>query len=538
MPSIPATDLDSRRRGQAKLRVQVFEEQYGPLALKLACYAAFPLAITADLLYCLRENFVPECPWYMVGDILLSGLCDAIGYDLYRMEGETRFVLLSHLKQNYGKEKPPFYDLQNFMVTYLEYRLQAEGVENRNQLRMISEPADWTALAFLNPLAAVEAIEQKLQQIADREDGEQRFEMAALLEDYGDLLSEHGLRPIFLKDAQKVAQGEPIESLTAAVETALAATQTAGFPPLQTLTFETVEVYFVDETEELELEPVGLHPFSFQTVKVNPQGEIVSSETLAAQFFAEPLPNQAFALEMVAIPGGEYWMGSPENEVPFSPYERPQHHVTVPPFFMGRYPITQAQWRAVAGLPQINHPLEPAPAHFKGNSLPIEQVSLQDAEEFCARLSIFTGREYRLPTEAEWEYACRAGTTTLFHFGDTITTDVANYNGDYNDGLGPKGEYRATTTPVGSFPANAFGLQDMHGNVWEWCLDHWHNNYEGAPEDGSAWLVPFKTKERLFRGGAWCDDDWLCRSACCPPGRNPHDRYYYIGFRVVCGGTP
>jgi formylglycine-generating enzyme required for sulfatase activity len=209
---------------------------------------------------------------------------------------------------------------------------------------------------------------------------------------------------------------------------------------------------------------------------------------------------------------------------------------------MGRYPVTQAQWRAIATLTPINRELNPDPSHFKGENRPVEQVSWYDAVEFCDRLSQLTGREYRLPTEAEWEYACRGGTTTPFHFGETITTDLANYRGtDHKEygwsgsyGQGPKGIYREETTPVGSFAiANPFGLSDMHGNVWEWCLDHWHENYEGAPTDGSAWLTEEENARRLLRGGSWYDDPRNCRSAYRTPDL-PVVRDDDIGFRLVC----
>ena len=248
--------------------------------------------------------------------------------------------------------------------------------------------------------------------------------------------------------------------------------------------------------------------------------------------------GKGVTLEMAAIPGGTFMMGSPETEEGSNDDERPQHQVIVPPFFMGKYPITQLQWRTVVALPQIKQPLHPNPSRFKGDNHPVEQVSWKDAVEFCDRLSRHTKRQYRLPSEAEWEYACRAGTTTPFHFGEMITTDLANYDGNFTYGDGIKGVYRKETTEVGSFGvANNFGLYDMHGNVYEWCQDHWHNNYEGAPTDGSAWLSNKKdSNRRLLRGGSWDCYPVHCRSAF----RTFHNldfNYDTIGFRVVCSGA-
>ena len=239
-------------------------------------------------------------------------------------------------------------------------------------------------------------------------------------------------------------------------------------------------------------------------------------------------------LDMMLIPGGTFIMGSPKEEENSMDSERPQHEVTIEPFFMGKYQVTQAQWRFVAQLPQVNRELEQDPSHFKGDNRPVEQVSWEDAVEFCDRLSQYTGRTYRLPSEAEWEYACRAGSAKPFAFGDTITTDVVNYDGNYTYGNAPKGEYRGRTTPVGTFQPNAFGLYDMHGNVWEWCQDSWHSNYKGAPTDGSAWLDNEESSNRkLLRGGSWFNYPANCRSAF----RYDNDLDYRIGnfgFRVVC----
>ncbi|MEM9484171.1 MAG: formylglycine-generating enzyme family protein [Cyanobacteria bacterium P01_F01_bin.116] len=265
-------------------------------------------------------------------------------------------------------------------------------------------------------------------------------------------------------------------------------------------------------------------------------------EQRQARYFVEHLPSE-IGLDMIRVPGGQFLMGSPEDELERKDTEGPQHEVAISTFFMGRYPITQAQWKAVAGLSQINSKLDPDPASFKGDNHPVENVSWNDSVEFCARLSTHTNREYRLPTEAEWEYACRAGTDTPFYFGETITTDLANYQGIGDKSLGwsgaygqgPEGEYRGKTTPVDHFGiANAFGLCDMHGNIAEWCQDHWHKDYTEAPTDGTAWQMPNRQAvNRVLRGGSWISYPELCRSA----SRNhsmPNLRNHSFGLRVVC----
>ncbi len=284
----------------------------------------------------------------------------------------------------------------------------------------------------------------------------------------------------------------------------------------------------------------GLKVFNFEIVGVNAKGEQIKKESRQSQYFSEDLGND-ITLEMVAIPGGTFLMGSPANEKSSYDDERPQHQVTVPPFFLGKYPITQAQWRAIASRTDLkvkqDLDLNLNPAYFKdspdSDRRPVEQVNWYDAIEFCARLSKLTGREYRLPSEAEWEYACRARTTTPFYFGETITGELANYNASNTYADEPKGEYREETTPVGQFSPNAFGLYDMHGNVWEWCADTWHDNYDGAPTDGSVWIENGNDNRSPLRGGSRFLDPNNCRSAF----RNSNNRRDYgndLGFRVVC----
>ncbi len=278
---------------------------------------------------------------------------------------------------------------------------------------------------------------------------------------------------------------------------------------------------------------ISLQPFNFESVTVNEKGEEQPRRPGQAQSFKENLGN-GLELEMVSVPAGSFTMGSPENEKDREADEGPQRTVNVPAFFMGKFAVTQAQWQAIATLPKVKIDLNPDPSNFKGSDRPVERVSWNEAVEFCARLSRLTGRTYRLPSEAEWEYACRAGTTTPFHTGETITSRLANYDGTSVYRSEPKGEYRAQTTPVGSFKvANAFGLYDMHGNVWEWCADHWHGNYQGAPTDGSAWTTGGESDRRVLRGGSWFVNPRNCRSAC-RFFNYPVDRIDNLGFRVVC----
>ncbi|MEO0987771.1 MAG: formylglycine-generating enzyme family protein [Cyanobacteria bacterium J06639_14] len=255
----------------------------------------------------------------------------------------------------------------------------------------------------------------------------------------------------------------------------------------------------------------------------------LQEETKQVSYYTEPV-GTSVGIDMILVPGGNFMMGSPDDEPGREKNEGPQHQVTVPAFFMGRYPVTQAQYEAVmATNPATDYDAE----RFVVPDKPIIGVSWDDTIEFCRRLSAQSGREYRLPSEAEWEYACRAGTTTPFYFGPILTTDLANYRGNYTYNDSPVGEFRNGTTPVTHFEyANAWGLSDMHGNVWEWCLDHWHASYEDAPTDGSAWLTEDENASRVLRGGSWYDFPGGCRSAYRNHSSRENRPYNY-GFRVV-----
>jgi len=232
-------------------------------------------------------------------------------------------------------------------------------------------------------------------------------------------------------------------------------------------------------------------------------------------------------IDFVWVPEDCFRMGSPESEEKRDSDEGPVHEVCLDGFWMGKYEVTQAQWEQVMGS---------NPSGFKGNSRPVERVSWNDAQEFLKKLNVKAGKEiYRLPTEAEWEYAARAGTTTPFYFGATISTDVANYDGNYTYGSGSKGIYREQTTEVGSFPPNDWGLYDMHGNVWEWCQDWYESGYYSKSPSKNP-QGPSSGTYRVLRGGSWYNFPYSCRSAYrfwC----DPDSRVNNSGFRVVVGSV-
>jgi len=205
--------------------------------------------------------------------------------------------------------------------------------------------------------------------------------------------------------------------------------------------------------------------------------------------------------------------------------EQPQHFVSIKSsFMMGKFLITQAQWIAIMGkLP---------PCRFKGDQLPVERVSWEDAHKFCQRLAKKAGRNYHLPSETQWEYACRAGTSTPFSFGETLTIDVANFNGEHTFRDEPRGFYFHSTNEGGKFPPNAFGLYDMHGNLWEWCADNWLDDYHASPRDASDYQM-LDNPYRVARGGSWHEPPELCRSAARIKFLRL-DAEEFIGFRVAC----
>jgi formylglycine-generating enzyme required for sulfatase activity len=253
--------------------------------------------------------------------------------------------------------------------------------------------------------------------------------------------------------------------------------------------------------------------------------------------------TNSIGMKLTLIPAGKFMMGSPATEQERDPEELLHEVVITKPFYMGVYPVTQGQYAKICGK---------NPSFFKGDDLPVEQIPQiktpgrgESATEFCKKLSDSpeekkAGRVYRLPTEAEWEYACRAGTTTVFAFGDSLSSKQANFNGGYPYGGATKGPNLQKTVKVGSYAPNAWGLYDMHGNVWEWCSDWYDPDYyknsprEDPPGPPKGVLeTGFKNQFlAVVRGGCWLEEGRGCRSAYRFRFQ-PNEVYRLVGFRVA-----
>jgi formylglycine-generating enzyme required for sulfatase activity len=546
----------------ARQQVERFVRRFEPSYRDLAYYAALPLVLTPELVHYLRNRFLPRVHWVAEADLLLSDLCHPVGYEQYAIDPAVRAYLISEqMKTKRGRDQ--MQAVARLLLSYVRQLAQANPDILRQQEL---DQQQMAAMVYLDDqresvvrqlveryeacAAAGKLSAEQVQKIQAELDGLVRMtqEMARQLGDYPALVDYAKLLRRLLDEPETVNSAELAQrfavapGMELAVPSVLVAGATAqgdaGDAQWQAFEYEAVTVGFDEDVEEGDDSGVEVFEFDMAAlIMPRRKGQTLEIDQRRGQAwqFVEQLADEV-TLEMVAIRTGEFVMGSPPEEAERRESEGPQHRVTVPEFYMGKHPITQAQWRVVAGLPQVECQLDPDPSRFKGDDRPVEQVSWDDAVEFCARLSKLTDRQYRLPTEAEWEYACRAGSTTAFHFGETITSDVANYDGDYAYGSGPKGVYREETTSIGTFPANAFGLYDMHGNVWEWCADHWHKNYDGAPIDGSAWLSDEKDAGRLLRGGSWYSFPRYCRSAVRYNNSRAH-RFSSVGFRVSCSAA-
>ena len=548
----------------AQNKVERFVSRFESSYHLLACHVALPLVLTPELVNYLRVQFLKSegVPWIAEADLLLSDLCRPVGYELYVMDEAVRAYLLKELAENNKFGEKRIKEIANFLVGYVKYLEKTNPFLNRKELQR----QRWGAMLYVKTEETVQEIAIAISKCVDKselarllkitEDFKQEIASSGQFQDFLDYaqLSNDLLRKPETLKREEIKSSYQVAGLELNVPESVKKPQT--IPELETFeSFEfEAEVAIIVFGEETNQDEEQLQQWEFQTPTVNRRGEPIETTTHTASYFTETLRDKV-DLEMVAIPGGTFTMGSPEKEKDSYRSERPQHDVTISPFFMGKYPITQAQWKAIASKDdlKVEIDLEPDPSRFKGDDQPVEKVNWYEAVEFCQRLSKLTRRDYRLPSEAQWEYACRAETTTPFHFGETITGKLANYNASYTYADEPKGKQSKETNPVGQFPPNAFGLYDMHGNVLEWCADDWHENYKDAPTDGSAWInsneeeninnenesYSSKNDENEsyspLRGGSWNDNPIICRSATrIITWRD--DRYsYYVGFRVVCG---
>ncbi|MEC4815120.1 MAG: formylglycine-generating enzyme family protein [Scytonema sp. PMC 1069.18] len=498
--------IDSSQFSPAEL-VNRFRATASPIARRLAgLMAAVPVSL--PVVHLIQETLLKESTQVHVAEVFMSGIIQPLTSDSVISQGEfIQYKFVEGVKELLI-DSVPIPDTETVLEEVSQYIARKLGLSIKNFTALLSSNPDWDKAKQEEIIPFAQIATQTLYRL-----GGDYAALAKQLERKSQVVPRH-IEP---------SNNSP-----------------------QFLTFEFEVATIIIEDEENTIPEIDLQPFEFEvaTIELKQSGWfrrktelVVNRRRQQAWSYIENLEN-GVQLEMVAIPEGSFLMGSPEDEPERLSRESPQHRVTIKPFFLGKYPITQAQWQAVASLPQVNRKLDPNPSRFKGENRPVENVSWRDTIEFCERVSQYTRKPYRLPSEAEWEYACRGGTTTPFHFGETITSDLANYNANYTYGQGPKGIFRKQTTPVGSFGvANAFGLYDMHGNIWEWCADHWHENYEGAPVDEIPWLkIDNDNQIRLLRGGSWNNDPEFCRSAY----RNDVVaglRLNSVGFRVACAAA-
>ncbi len=559
-------------------KIESFEKRFGKPHLWLAYHGAFPLVVNPDLLYCIWANFQRdkkgrelEIPWIAVADLLFSGLLREVGSETYQMDKTIRNILLKKREEeeNFGQQR--IRELAQFLLVYVQPLLKSDDLRERH----FAQAQECTALAYTKPMTAVRRLADYYGVV--QESGTELVRMELLVETLAELLGEFRPLLIYAKSLGNYARGHILLATEQLREVGIKEKQInlAGVSlpipkEIQTnrywsrrkfikiaawtaliggglTTALVLQERFGKRKSELILLPVPdqmiLRDFNFTVKTVNEEGQVIEERRSQAKSFSQDLGNGVI-LEMVAIPGGKFLMGTEDEEIErlvekFNwegfRRENPQREVTVQPFFMSKFLVTQAQWRAISSVRKVKDELRTNPSNFKGDDRPVEQVSWEEAEEFCKRLSslIKGGHEYQLPSKVQWEYACRAGTITPFHFGETIKEGLANYYAREIYANEPKGEPRRETTAVGIFSPNSFGLYDIHGNVWEWCQDDWHENYPDLSTDDSAWISENNSNIKVIRSDSWDFHPEGCRSAY----RNYDSRGLrsdVIGFRVVC----
>ena len=505
-----------------KTRIDTFVMTSSPISLEFAARLASAPVITLPIARIILKSIGLEAGPVQMAEVFMSGLLRVSGEQVPTFETAERvaYELIDDEVRDRLRSGSRVGDALDVFAKVSEYIAKGLGKSVNEFWAVLRSPGTGTVTEETEFLEAFAKVSAKVLRGLGSE-----FEQIA-----------NSLAPAQVEEPQSLVEAED------------------DFPELQDCTYKSIaiatildRVTFETATIDRQRDRLGRwEPWKIDRITASAWGytEILHRAApqppiLGEQEFPKPPElgvggGSPETLEMIAIPSGTFTMGAPKKEYNSRNRERPTHEVTVQSFYMGRHKVTQAQWKMVAGYPQIDRPLNPDPSSFKGDNLPVENVDWEDAQEFCNRLSAHTGKIYRLPSEAEWEHACRAGTTTAFHFGETLSPELANYLGTSTYKDGPESEYRKKTIDVGSFPANAWGLHDMHGNVWEWCEDDWHSNYDRAPNDGSAWVESDrKNAIKLLRGGSWGNIPVNCRSA--NRDFNAHGfRNFNVGFRVSC----
>ncbi|MEY4168313.1 MAG: hypothetical protein RIR52_2137, partial [Acidobacteriota bacterium] len=454
---------------------------------RLACHAALPLILTTEMVGFLRHQYVSHLSWVAEVDLLLSRLCVDTGEDLYVMNSEARAALLQMMREDPGLGPRRIEEVNRLLIDRLSHLVEKHPALIATEME---------AFRFSAMLCVTERRDSAVEQLAAR-----------IVEQL-----EGPTSPGVSADTQPGTSRSRLRQLTGIVTEHASLLEDERYRDLVDLA--TITGQLLDDHDGrlvAELSDAGRLEDEYRVPGVDkpirlrhtidrlyPGRKLTAGDARdgADRLILSPTPvvrrvivsdGTEIRFEMVDLPGGEFLMGGTRFDD-----EKPAHRVRVAPFSIGKYQVTQAEWRAVMGK---------NPSQFKGDRNPVEKVSWEDVEEFLKRI----GNGFRLPTEAEWEYAARAGTTTQYSFGD-VGSQLGEYAWFYeNSGL--------TTHPVGEKKPNPFGLYDMHGNVWEWCADHYHENYKGAPEDGSAWLKSDMAAIRVFRGGGWIGHAVDCRSA-------------------------
>jgi len=438
-------------------QIETFLMRFGNDYQALLDYAAIPVVVTPELLNYLRMEFTPKLPWVAEVDLLLSDLFRVVGYEQYAMQSYVRAVLLDGLDARIGKGRMEA--AAKLLIGYVAQLKQENPYLSDRELQR----QRWSAMVFIDDRKADVANEISNELDQSFVDGKPQDDLLGLvtiaeqlspqLREFPQLINNARTIGGILRD-RRLTKEQKESSITRQLRAV-----TQPFPTLQEFEFEVAVIEVVNQGDEIagdmqqemqiplepEIPSIQLELFSYQVAKIRivetqeskgilgfgakPKQKKIEIIRLDRHRQGRKLVEQIaehINLEMVYVPSGSFTMGSSLEEASSLSRERPQHLVTVPAFLMGKYPITQAQYESVMGS---------NPSRFKdkpdSTSRPVENVSWEDAQAFCKKLSELTGREYRLPSEAQWEYACRAGTTTPFHFGETISTKVANYNGEY-----------------------------------------------------------------------------------------------------------